>query len=61
MRFDDGDSMTVKIQDVLLVEKLPVGQSVMVQTKDGYFESGMIVQQKSSEYVIEADTGSSGL
>ena len=53
--------MTVKIQDVLLVEKLPVGQSVMVQTKDGYFESGMIVQQKSSEYMIEADTGSSGL
>ena len=51
----------MKAEFVLLVEKLPVGQSVMVLTKEGYFESGLISQQKTSEYMVEADTGSSGL
>ena len=60
MKFDDGDSMTIKNQDLLLVERLPVGQSVLVQTKDGDFESGMILEQKESDYTVETDMGSKG-
>ena len=60
MRFDDGDSKSVKVSDVLLIEKLPVGQSVMVLTDNGDFEFGLILQQQQEHYVVETDEGKAG-
>ncbi|XP_046554219.1 mucin-17-like [Haliotis rubra] len=51
IRFDDGDQMYVKAKDILLVKVIPIGQSVMVMSSDGYFEYGMVV-----EYVQQGDT-----
>ncbi|XP_067666532.1 TP53-binding protein 1-like isoform X2 [Haliotis asinina] len=51
IRFDDGDQMYVKAKDILLVKVIPIGQSVMVMSPDGYFEYGMVV-----EYVQQGDT-----
>ncbi|XP_048253289.1 TP53-binding protein 1-like isoform X1 [Haliotis rufescens] len=50
IRFDDGDQMYVKAKDILLVKVIPIGQSVMVLSSDGYFEYGMVV-----EYVQQGD------
>ena len=58
MRFDDGDSMSVKTAEVMLVEKLPAGQSVLVQTQAGDYESGMIIHQSEDKYLVETDSGS---
>ena len=60
MRFDDGDSKSVKVSDILLIEKLPVGQSVMVLTDNGDFEFGLILQQQPEHYVVETDEGKAG-
>ena len=53
--------MHVKTAEVMLVEKLPAGQSVLVQTQDGDFESGMIIEQNENKYMVETDSGSRGL
>lgn len=60
VRFEDGDSKSVKATDILLIEKLPAGQSVMVLTEDGDFEFGLILQQQPEHYLIETDEGKSG-
>ena len=57
IRFDDGDSMSVKIQDILLIERLPAGQSVMVLTDQGDFECGLILKQHTDSYKVETDAG----
>ncbi|WAR00362.1 TP53B-like protein [Mya arenaria] len=57
VRFDDGDSMHVKISDILLIGRLPAGQSVMVLTEDGDFEFGLVLQQTVDRYVVETDEG----
>ncbi|XP_041368537.1 TP53-binding protein 1-like [Gigantopelta aegis] len=60
--FDDGDSMLVKVKDILLIEQLPIGQSVMVMSQDGYFDCGLIVehvyQADKLMYKVECDNGS---
>ena len=43
INFADGDELWVKINQILIVNYLPPGQSVMVQSKDNFFDSGMIV------------------
>ena len=50
--------MSVKTVEVLLVDKLPAGQSVLVQTEAGDFESGMIIHQNEDRYLVETDSGS---
>ncbi|XP_021358532.1 uncharacterized protein LOC110453742 isoform X2 [Mizuhopecten yessoensis] len=65
VRFDDGDVRFVKVSDLLLIERLPVGQSVFVQSKSGFFEPGIITDHKSPTktsgqpclYVVEQDNG----
>ncbi|XP_060067237.1 TP53-binding protein 1-like [Ylistrum balloti] len=65
VRFDDGDVRFVKVSDLLLIERLPVGQSVFVQSNDGFFEPGIITDHKSQSktspcnYVVEKDNGKS--
>jgi len=60
VRFDDGDSMNVKASDILLIKRLPLGQSVMVLTADGDFEFGLILQQQPESYLVETDEGGAG-
>ncbi|XP_033750822.1 TP53-binding protein 1-like isoform X2 [Pecten maximus] len=67
VRFDDGDVRFVKVNDLLLIERLPVGQSVLVQNEGGFFEPGIITDHKSPskasgqlcQYVVEQDDGTS--
>lgn len=58
--FDDGDSLLVKVNDILLIEQLPVGQSVMVLTKLDDFEYGLIIKQLPGCYLVETDAGHTG-
>ncbi|XP_029635084.1 uncharacterized protein LOC115210622 isoform X1 [Octopus sinensis] len=46
VKFVDGDKLWVKINQILSVTYLPHGQNVMVQSDDGFFDSGMIVNYK---------------
>ncbi|CAE1253231.1 TP53BP1 [Acanthosepion pharaonis] len=47
INFADGDQLWVKINQILVVDYLPQGQSVMVQSKDNFFDSAMIVDHIS--------------
>ncbi|KAL3866886.1 hypothetical protein ACJMK2_044138 [Sinanodonta woodiana] len=59
--FLDGDSQTVKSSNLLLVEQLPVGQSVLVKSsEDQVYECGLIVQRSPSHYIVKKDDGSNG-
>ncbi|XP_050401220.2 TP53-binding protein 1 isoform X2 [Patella vulgata] len=59
--FDDGDLRYVKNPDVLLLNQLPIGQSVMVLSNDGYFDTGMILDcvtvSNEVQYEVEKDNG----
>ncbi|ESO94457.1 hypothetical protein LOTGIDRAFT_161149 [Lottia gigantea] len=61
--FDDGDVKYVKNSNILLVKQLPIGQSVMVLSNDGYFDTGMILGHLTSDsdesflYQVEKDNG----
>ncbi|KAK6188227.1 hypothetical protein SNE40_004453 [Patella caerulea] len=59
--FDDGDLRYVKNPDILLVNQLPIGQSVMVLSNDGYFDTGMILDyvtvSNDVQYEVEKDNG----
>lgn len=61
MKFDDGDSRYVRHSEVLPIERLPLGQPVMVQSQDGYFDAGLIVGQVKKggvfQYSVEKDSG----
>lgn len=60
IHFDDGSKMSVKGADILLIERLPLGQSVMVLTDEGDFESGLITKTDEDNYTVETDEGESG-
>ena len=55
--------MLVKVKDILLIKQLPIGQSVMVMSQDGYFECGIVVAHKYDAdellYKVECDDGTS--
>ncbi|XP_061164681.1 TP53-binding protein 1-like [Saccostrea echinata] len=61
VKFDDGDSCWVRHSQILWVERLPLGQPVMVQSQDGYFDAGLIVGQEKKggvvQYSVEKDSG----
>lgn len=61
VKFDDGDSRYVRHSEALLIERLPLGQPVMVQSQDGYFDAGLIVGQVKKggvfQYSVEKDSG----
>ncbi|KAK3595177.1 hypothetical protein CHS0354_002777 [Potamilus streckersoni] len=59
--FLDGNSQTVNSSNLLLVEQLPVGQSVLVKSReDQIYECGLIVQRSPSHYIIKKDDGNNG-
>lgn len=64
VQFDDGDILIIKGCDILLIEKLPVGQSVMVLSKDGYFYPGIITAESKKgeiiQYTVNQYNGKSG-
>ncbi|KAH3837070.1 hypothetical protein DPMN_110448 [Dreissena polymorpha] len=60
VKFDDGDRMNVRSCDILLIERLAPGQSVMVLTPAGDFEYGLVLQQHSDGYVVETDDSKAG-
>jgi hypothetical protein len=64
VQFDDGDILILKGCDILLIEKLPVGQIVMVLSKDGYFYPGIIMAESKKgdiiQYTVDQDNGKSG-
>lgn len=53
VRFDDGDVLVIKGCDILLIDKLPVSQPVMVLSKDGYFYPGTITEETEKGNVIQ--------
>ncbi|XP_062574613.1 TP53-binding protein 1-like [Saccostrea cucullata] len=61
VKFDDGDCCWVRHSQILWVERLPLGQPVMVQSQDGYFDAGLIVGQEKKggvvQYSVEKDSG----
>ncbi|XP_053405315.1 TP53-binding protein 1-like isoform X2 [Mercenaria mercenaria] len=59
VHFDDGSKLPVKAVDILLIERLPLGQSVMVLTDEGDFESGLITKIEDDTYIVETDEGTS--
>lgn len=56
--------MVVKGHDVLLIDKLPIGQTVMVLSKDGYFYPGIITGESKRgeviQYSVDQDNGVAG-
>ena len=64
VQFDDGDILILKGCDILRIEKLPVGQTVMVLSKDGYFYNGIIMAESKKgdiiQYTVDQDNGKSG-
>ncbi|XP_056021602.1 TP53-binding protein 1-like isoform X3 [Ostrea edulis] len=65
VKFDDGDSRYVRQSEVLLIERLPLGQPVMVQSQDGFFDAGLIIGQTKRggvlQYSVEKDSGQNRL
>ena len=63
--FDDGDVLLIKPGDLLLIERLPIGQPVMVSGPEGYFEGGLIVGHVKKggtyHYTVEQDGRSRGM
>ncbi|KAL4227359.1 hypothetical protein ACF0H5_012802 [Mactra antiquata] len=59
--FDDGDTLMVKGCNILLIQRLNVGQSVMVLSEDGVFEFGIITKVNEEGYSVETDDGKSGM
>ena len=61
MLFDDGDHRSVKESDLIKHGQLSVGQSVMVESKDGYYDTGIIMghcdMDGKADYIVERDSG----
>lgn len=66
VKFDDGSQRVVKVGEIILAAELPVGQSVMVLTRDDFYEPGMIMCHSESRdeegnlrlvYHVERDDG----
>ncbi|XP_059151346.1 uncharacterized protein LOC131937745 isoform X2 [Physella acuta] len=49
VKFDDGSQSVAKPQDIILASDLPVGQSVMVMTDEGFYEPGMVMGHSEAE------------
>ncbi|GAB1600737.1 uncharacterized protein LOC115210622 isoform X2 [Argonauta hians] len=46
VQFVDGDRLWVKINQILSITYLPQGQEIMVQSSDGFFDTGTIMNYK---------------
>ncbi|BFY97531.1 hypothetical protein BsWGS_00571 [Bradybaena similaris] len=66
VKFDDGSQRIVKMNEIILAAELPVGQSVMVMTSNGFYESGMVMGHSEGQtdngaanlvYHVERDDG----
>ncbi|KAK3105884.1 hypothetical protein FSP39_007808 [Pinctada imbricata] len=62
VKFDDGDVLLIKPHDLLLIERLPIGQPVMVPTGlEAFYEGALIVghvrQGGRTHYTVEQDGG----
>ena len=57
--FDDGDKRRVRSEDLLVKDKLPLGQCVLVQGADNYYSPGRIIghyrEANITGYAVERD------
>ena len=65
VKFEDGDIRDVQESDLIVCNLIPIGHSVLAETPDGYFDSGIVTEHYHHKtrdqygYVIQLDNGSS--
>ncbi|GAB6027605.1 hypothetical protein CHUAL_001847 [Chamberlinius hualienensis] len=59
--YDDGDTRSIRVENILVVDLLPVGQSIYVLSHDGFYDSAIIIGyievSGDIQYAIEMDDG----